>query len=130
MTTIKSKPCLLSIDMNSSRHLVRQRIEELKTQTRLNTELNAQARIQLASLKGGSENLPSTTRSKCIKRPHTNKNRQVLVDYVTHRECYMQHVNHWQQIWLFTDNPIYEYGTHFVSLGVYSIYSTSHVPIY
>lgn len=121
MTTIKSKPCLLSIDMNSSRHLMRQRIEELKAQTRLNTELNAKARIQLASLKGNSENLSSSghTRSKCIKKSHTNINRQALVDYVTRRECYMQHVNYWQQIWLFTDNPIYEYGTLSLHLSLF-----------
>jgi hypothetical protein len=34
-----------------------------------------------------------------------------LINYVKLRERYMQHANYWQQIWLFTDNPIFEYGT-------------------
>jgi len=43
-----------------------------------------------------------------------NKNVSVvnpnLIEYIKYRKNYLQHVNYWQQIWIFTENPIYEYG--------------------
>jgi hypothetical protein len=33
-----------------------------------------------------------------------------LISYVKLRQNFMQHDNYWKQSWVFTDNPVYEYG--------------------
>jgi hypothetical protein len=41
----------------------------------------------------------------------SSKPRRTLRRFVNYRQNYMHHASYWQQLWLFTDNPIYEYGT-------------------
>ena len=60
-------------------------------------------------------NRPEFAKSDIMNRMSTNssnisKINSDLINYVRLREKYMQHANYWQQTWLFTDNPIYEYG--------------------
>lgn len=45
-----------------------------------------------------------------LPKPNISKVNRDLIEYVRFRETYLGHINYWEQIWLFTDNPIYEYG--------------------
>ena len=45
-----------------------------------------------------------------LPKPNISKVNRDLIEYVKFRETYLGHINYWEQIWLFTDNPIYEYG--------------------
>lgn len=50
-----------------------------------------------------------------LPKPNISKVNRDLIEYVKFRETYLGHINYWEQIWLFTDNPIYEYGNSYQS---------------
>jgi hypothetical protein len=45
-----------------------------------------------------------------IKQARTTRD---LINYVKLRQTYMQHENYWHQVWLFTENPLFEFGSEF-----------------
>jgi len=42
-----------------------------------------------------------------------------LINYVKLRQTYMQHANYWHQVWLFTENPLFQFDND--SNGKFSI---------
>lgn len=116
---------------------LKENLKILKQQTRLNNEKNEKNRDLLQSFSkideklaierklGNKENIIAINKKSvkneclnstdCLKSSENtprfiSKVNRDLIEYVKFREAYMKHLNHWQQIWLFTDNPIYEYG--------------------
>lgn len=103
---------------------LKENLKLFKQQTQTNNEINEKNR---ELLKGLTKADTKTTKNKensyqrapwnsgkfknCTDSKNVSKVNRDLIEYVKFRETYLQHVNHWQQIWLFTDNPIYEYGS-------------------
>ena len=52
----------------------------------------------------------SVNNTQVLSKTNISKVNRDLIEYVKFRETYLEHINYWEQIWLFTDNPIYEYG--------------------
>ena len=134
-----NKNCSILYDINNTKALnsieinrgFKERLSQFRKQTLENNELNAKARNALRDLIG-FENVNEPAKPKALvskKETTKNKNNSTVRDYtelaiqlltsktkrtlrsyVKYRRDYMQHTNYWQQIWLFTDNPIYEYG--------------------
>ena len=97
----------------------------LQQQTNLNNELNRKTRVVLTNLNNINEKL---NKQEIVKKKSNenfnNNNNNIskinsdLIKYVKLRERHIKHANYWQQIWLFTDNPIFEYGTRLISLSI------------
>ena len=112
-------------------------VSNVKSQLDTNNELNRNAMNILDNLKPlhkaplvvtsvaasqdtrKRENAPisqATSVSKKRLLDTLNLNRNIskinseLISYVRLRQNHMQHDNYWKQSWLFTDNPIYEFG--------------------
>lgn len=105
--------------------LIKKNLEYIKQQTNLNNELNRKTRVVLTNLNNINEKL---NKQEIVKKKSNenfnNNNNNIskinsdLIKYVKLRERYIKHANYWQQIWLFTDNPIFEYGTRLISLSI------------
>ena len=129
-----------SSNVKSSKYkLIKQNMEYLKQQTYMNNEANKKTRLILNNLNNNSNNLSNNESLSQLKSIYANcnnfkkystnsnnnnKNNKTktheanklskiitdLINYVKSREKFIQHANYWHQIWLFTDNPIFEYG--------------------
>lgn len=102
-TSIKYK----SLKRNIKLELIKQRLAYLKEQTDLNNEINNKARVYLKNDIYNSPTKPKLSKTTSTLKSKINRD---LIKYVRLRESYMQHANYWQQLWLFTDNPLYEHG--------------------
>jgi hypothetical protein len=112
-------------ELNTRMDYLKEKIGQFKRQTELNNELNIKARNKLVEMTGQVENFPDNRTKKSdlsVKKSLadfneiasqllSSKSKRTLRSYVNYRQNYMHHASYWQQIWLFTDNPIYEYGT-------------------
>jgi hypothetical protein len=97
----------------------RQKLAEIREQNKLNKHINQWTRAALSNIIG-LENTHSKIEPVSYNNRKLNeiendylpssKTRQKLRNFVAYRQNFMQHANYWQQIWLFTDNPVYEYG--------------------
>jgi hypothetical protein len=95
-------------------------ISDIKAQTKLNNELNKNARSILESFNKNSNklndisNLEKSVNNKLANesfiRYNKSKINNDLINFVRHRKSHMQHLSYWKQEWLFTDNPSYNYG--------------------
>ena len=121
-------------------------LSNVKTQLDLNAELNKKAASILSSYSNVTGKKENSTTGACTgvskkqqeafnlnksgvpkKRGDllsVNKNlskiNNDLISYVKLRQNYMQHDNYWKQSWVFTDNPVYEYGTNAELIIFYS----------
>lgn len=138
MSLLQCKQNRKSNDYYSKLKQLKHNVDLLKQQTSLNNETNKKTRILLQSLKEPKLLLTQQqqqhhslnksdikqTRTNLKRQEHSNRNRNNiskinsdLINYVKLRERYMQHANYWQQIWLFTDNPIFEFGKNKILLS-------------
>ncbi len=101
----KSRQLLQSLETGQKNSKQHQREYGLKPPTR-NKE---NSRLNSCQATKRSPKRPEVYSSATLNKNVSKVNRD-LIEYVKFRETYLEHVNHWQQIWLFTDNPIYEYG--------------------
>jgi flagellar biosynthesis component FlhA len=91
-------------------------ISDTKAQTKLNNELNRNARLILESLNKNSNKLYDISNvnrkltNESITHKSISKINNDLINFVRHRKSHMQHLSYWKQEWLFTDNPSYNYG--------------------
>ena len=137
MVNESENKCKLKLHKSNDKlKFFKENIKILRQQTEQNNEINSRNRTLLNTL--GQTNVlakkhvlvkerhhvdqhndKENTQFKCLtKSPRSGKNltkniskiNKDLINYVKFRETYMQHSNYWQQIWLFTDNPIYEFG--------------------
>ena len=97
-------------------------LSNVKSQINLNNELNQKTLILLDNLKCPTpiakhqENNQNTFKKR-LEILSLNRNiskiNNDLINYVRLRQNYMQHDTYWKQSWLFTDNPVYEFGKFF-----------------
>ena len=110
-------------------------LSNVKSQVDLNRELNKKTAEFLNNFKASSNtkfnSLSSSHKENSIRKQELfnlsksahkkrtdilslNKNiskiNNDLISYVKLKQNYMQHDNYWKQSWLFTDNPIFEFG--------------------
>jgi hypothetical protein len=116
----KTRNVLINLSCNSS---VNNNNQNIKQQLQLNQKQSHQPistsdRQAILDLIKCSSSAANQTAIHTAKRSNNQFNsakiskiNSELINYVKLRERYMQHANYWQQIWLFTDNPIFEYGT-------------------
>ena len=112
-------------------------LSNVNSQVDINNELNKKAACILNSLNKGVTtsigtkkenssisniskkqqeivNLNRSVYNKRVDILKVNKNiskiNNDLISYVKLRQNYMQHDNYWKRSWVFTENPVYEYG--------------------
>jgi hypothetical protein len=92
----------------------KEKLNSIKKQNKLNEQLLSQTKNLLNGLLSESNCKEKLNRSKlCDKHsfmPLISRVNIDLIKYVKLKENYMQHNNYWHQMWLFTDNPLCEYG--------------------
>jgi hypothetical protein len=102
-------------------NFLKENLNIIKQQTKLNNELNKKNRKLLENLQKNNDvkNSSIFQSSKFSKQKNEysiklNKNlsqvNKEFIKYLNFRENYTHHAIYWHQFWLFTDNPIYEYG--------------------
>ena len=118
-----------STNSNSSQNQnMKQKFQTLK-QKQSHQSISTSERQAILDLIKSSTSSSKDTSATATAASATKRSNQVnakiskinseLINYVKLRERYMQHANYWQQIWLFTDNPIFEYGTTSTSIYEY-----------
>lgn len=108
----------MSIEAKKAKlNFYKQKLAVYQEQTELNNRLNSKTRLLLLNSSNSCSSFSNISKSKSNSiflknsKSYYSCTSSNLVKYCRLRETYMQHANYWQQLWLFTDNPIYEYGT-------------------
>jgi hypothetical protein len=122
-----NNPLLLLKQNGNNIKLLKEKIDLFRKETILNNELNKKTRDVLASLSINNKTvkiqdkrpLYAFSKSNCfhsskIKHNHTtttttNRNNNICNQNLYIND-YVNHTSYWQPIWMFTDNPLYEYG--------------------
>jgi hypothetical protein len=109
--------------------LLKEKIELFRKETILNNEINKKTRDILASLNINNSHNDKTSsndkrplytysKSNCFhlsKIKHNNHSMSYNTNNTSYKQNryindYVNHRSYWQPIWMFTDNPIYEFG--------------------